>query len=116
MSSVKKADRTRRLVENDGGICHLCGGEVRTDVVKEHPTSPTRDHVIPRAIAGAGFEKHEIALAHRACNEYRGTKHVGECKPADFAAHLKIKITAWDSRKRKLSARPTIRNKYIKEL
>lgn len=59
----RKDQPIKRFVERDGGVCGLCG-------VVVNPGEATRDHVIPASLGGAR-SRHNLRLAHRACNEAR---------------------------------------------
>lgn len=55
-----------KLVERDGGICHLCGLPVAEGEVSV-------DHLIPIS-KGGGHTWDNVALAHTRCNVRRGAK------------------------------------------
>lgn len=52
-----------RFIERDHGLCGLCGLQVSEE-------DATRDHVIPLSLGGA-MSRHNLRLAHRACNQAR---------------------------------------------
>lgn len=60
-----------RLWERDGGICHICRRPVNT------MTDATRDHIVPLSEGGCTCTGN-IALAHRGCNNRRGSYPIGE--------------------------------------
>lgn len=75
--------RLANLIEEYGGLCHLCGEIVVTDQGIEHPGFPSRDHVKPRKYMKPG-EMGRVALAHRVCNSSRNHRHIGKCEKEKF--------------------------------
>lgn len=61
----------KRLFLAQGGDCHLCGLPMRL-------ATATFDHLIPRAHGGHNGASN-MALAHRVCNQERGTKDLLLC-------------------------------------
>jgi 5-methylcytosine-specific restriction endonuclease McrA len=55
-----------RLWERDSGVCHLCGQKVNNII------DATRDHIVPLSQGGCTCGAN-IALAHRSCNNRRGS-------------------------------------------
>ena len=55
-------------------ICHICGGHVDTTLPPGLPLSPEVDEIIPVSRGGDPLDPHNVALAHRICNERRGAK------------------------------------------
>lgn len=68
MRSVQVA----RLAERDGWTCWLCGGEVDPTAPTTSPWRATIDHLVPRS-RGGGTEPANLRLAHRRCNNARGS-------------------------------------------
>ena len=70
-----------RLMARDGETCQLCGGEVDRSIRDElHPLYITFDHRITRAAGGLTVFAN-LQLAHRACNETRGSDPLDESAP-----------------------------------
>lgn len=66
------------LIERDGGICYLCGGEVeeRRKFKRGQPRGdmrfyPSVDHVVPIS-RGGEHTWENVKLAHRSCNSRKG--------------------------------------------
>ena len=66
--------RRRDLYDAQGGLCHICGKEMRRSPAKKRGDTRgfTLDHIIPRAY-GARKNKN-VLLAHWQCNNARGHK------------------------------------------
>ena len=59
-----------RIAERDGWWCWLCGEAVEPDAIG--PWQPTIDHLVPRS-RGGSTELLNLRLAHRRCNNHRGS-------------------------------------------
>jgi hypothetical protein len=92
------SDALLRLVERDGGVCHICKTPVDLTVTAHHPASPSRDHVIPRCLVPKGT-KGDHKLAHAFCNSIRGHRSIGKCKPHDFKQRLAKAVRQYEERK-----------------
>lgn len=66
------SEQIKRFAERHNFTCCWCNQPVRIDVPLTHPLSPTREHVIPKAIKAPG-QVSSRALAHSACNHRRAT-------------------------------------------
>jgi 5-methylcytosine-specific restriction endonuclease McrA len=65
--------KRRRLIQEQGGLCHWCGAAMRDDVAEQHPQRATLDHVV--ALADGGTNRNEnLVAACRACNERRSSR------------------------------------------
>jgi 5-methylcytosine-specific restriction endonuclease McrA len=53
----------------------------------DHPLSVTYDHVQPAALGGSRHRKN-LKLAHRYCNNFRGTQEISD----DLRTHCRSKI------------------------
>lgn len=60
------------VMERDQGLCWICGDPVVPNAPQTHPLGATLDHVVPHA-EGGRWAANNLRLAHRACNEERGT-------------------------------------------
>jgi hypothetical protein len=81
--------QVERLGDRDGWWCWLCGGAIDRSAVGAW--QPTIDHLVPRS-RGGSTEPENLRLAHRRCNNRRGS-HLPELDwPRDWpllmAAHL----------------------------
>lgn len=66
--------RLRRQVLAEETVCHLCGRPVDVTLDGRHPLGPTVDHVIPLTERpDLAHERTNLRLAHRRCNEAKGT-------------------------------------------
>lgn len=73
--SAKRDKLRQRMFTDQGGKCHLCGGDM---VIASwgsgkvpFPNAATFDHLVPRCIAGRGGLKN-LKLACHSCNAKRG--------------------------------------------
>lgn len=66
-ATLRGGRATLRLWERDGGICHLCGKPVND--MRE----ASRDHLVPTSTGGCSCAAN-IALAHKHCNNRRGSR------------------------------------------
>lgn len=79
----------RRFVNLHGGICHICLRPVDCTVSPIDPRFPSKDHIVPRVVVGKGANNEgNYALAHRACNSFRGDRPVDELEPDVYWRHL----------------------------
>lgn len=71
----------RRLFEQQGGLCHLCGGlmtlERRSKRAQPSPSFATFDHLRPASEGGTAYYTN-LALAHRRCNNARNSRPIGD--------------------------------------
>lgn len=63
----------RALADRDGPVCWLCGNEVDPGAPRGSDRAGSVDHVVPRA-RGGGSEPVNLRLAHRVCNQRRGSR------------------------------------------
>lgn len=93
----KKQSNTRTLlldvILRDGLYCHICGLETQpVNTIKQYGRSqlaPTADHFVPRSHGGGEFIEN-IRVAHKYCNEFRGTRIITE----DLRQTCREKISA----------------------
>src|SRR3954447_5673084 len=69
-NSEPGAVQLTRIAERDGWWCWLCGEAIEPDAVG--PWQPTIDHLVPRSRGGSS-ELSNLRLAHRRCNNHRGS-------------------------------------------
>jgi len=62
------------------GICHTCGKAIDLDLPGTHPNGPTLDHIIPVSRGGSPTDPRNLTIAHRLCNETRGSKLTTETR------------------------------------
>ena len=72
--------RWLRAQERPCWICKAFGRPARIDyeLPHGHPASFECDELIPVSKGGSPFDKGNVDASHRACNEWRGNKSVGE--------------------------------------
>lgn len=93
-----KRRRMGLLRQVPGGKCWLCGGNVkRKGLDRNHPAAPSVDHVKPLSRNGTNKRKN-LLLAHRHCNNVRGTASIVLDKDEQrlFAAKLADAVKRWD--------------------
>jgi hypothetical protein len=66
------------IAARDGWTCWLCGGDVDPEAPPGSPIRGTVDHLVPRSRGGAS-ESSNLRLAHRRCNQRRGS-HLPELR------------------------------------
>lgn len=71
-----------RIIQRDGGICHLCG----------HPGADTADHIIPWSLGGTDNPAN-LKAAHRHCNRVRGNRTVATARTTLTRTHT---TNTWD--------------------
>jgi predicted nucleic acid-binding Zn ribbon protein len=59
------------IYERDDWICKICLKPTNRKVAKNHPHSPTIDHILPFA-KGGGHTRENVQCAHRICNSLKG--------------------------------------------
>ncbi len=67
--------------------CGICGLLVNKRLSGRHPLGPTVDHIIPVAKGGPLYALANLQLAHRRCNEQKGSSRAipprrGKRRPA----------------------------------
>lgn len=74
------SNRLKKIIENDGHNCHLCGypvvsqepGDTKREQKRNRQLVPTVDHVVPRSKKGSYRGLANLRLAHKWCNSVRG--------------------------------------------
>lgn len=101
MKGEKKHDAMRLLYEIQGGVCALCGTPIhhpdwaRQEGHLNEPDSPSIEHVLPLSRKGRNTMEY-LLLAHRDCNEQRGTGKLSAI------GHAMFKRVFAEVRKRKM--------------
>lgn len=91
-----------RIAERDGWWCWLCGGAIDPAAPTGSPARATVDHLVPRSRGGSS-DPANLRLAHRRCNNRRGS-HLPELDwPGDWP--LLMKVHVWTALAR-LAPRP----------
>lgn len=70
-NSTKRNNLAAR-VKREEDHCWLCGGKVDTSMPSGFPESPEVDEIIPVSKGGSPYERDNVRLAHRLCNQKRG--------------------------------------------
>lgn len=73
---VEHVDRDL-VMERDGWVCYLCGGEIPQDVKWPHGLFGTLEHVLPLS-RGGEHSYSNVKAAHLSCNCSKGTKTVDQ--------------------------------------
>jgi 5-methylcytosine-specific restriction endonuclease McrA len=69
-----RRNRFRRIISRDQPPCHICGGEILSDIGDHiHPLSYQADHIVPVPKGGSDTLSN-IAASHRRCNQSRYSK------------------------------------------
>ncbi len=81
---------SRSLIERDGLVCHLCGAILNKSTI-------TLDHLIPISFGGPRWDKHNIKLSCKECNNNRNNLPIDYYKMLSFYhkinPNLEVKIT-----------------------
>jgi 5-methylcytosine-specific restriction endonuclease McrA len=93
MSNPRRTNSTRRnklraRVLREESICWLCGEAVDTKLQAGLPQSPEVDELLPVSLGGDPYDRANVRLAHRLCNQKRSNKLPNE---AIEAAKLRAK-------------------------
>lgn len=72
-----RRDQVRRRVLAEEDTCWLCGGPVDKTLPHGLPGSPELDEVVPVSLGGSPFDRRNVRLAHRRCNQRRGNGRKG---------------------------------------
>jgi 5-methylcytosine-specific restriction endonuclease McrA len=67
----------RQWVLSTQDICGICGQPVDKTLKTPHPMSPEVDEIIPISKGGSPYERSNVQLAHRICNQRKGNKMPG---------------------------------------
>lgn len=66
--------RLRRWLGSLGLPCHICGQPIDYSLPPGDPMSFEVDELIPVSLGGDPLDRHNVAPAHRICNERRGNR------------------------------------------
>lgn len=69
-----KRNRLRQRVLNEEKNCWLCGDAVDVGLGAGTPESPEVDEILPVSLGGNPYDRANVRLAHRLCNQKRGNK------------------------------------------
>lgn len=83
----------RRRVLAEGGPCALCHHPVDTTLKTPHPMSPEVDEIIPVSRGGSPYERSNVQLTHRICNQRKSNKIVGEDAQAGNSASKPVRTS-----------------------
>lgn len=72
--------RARVLAEEDR--CALCGRPVDTTLPARHPAAPEVDEDMPVSRGGSPLARDNVALMHRACNNWKADRTLAEARAA----------------------------------
>lgn len=67
-------NRLRVRVLREETLCWLCGQSVDKTLPHGLPASPEIDEIVPVSKGGSPYERGNVRLAHRLCNQRRGNK------------------------------------------
>ena len=79
MTNPRRTNSTRRnklraRVLREETICWLCGEAVNTSLQAGLPQSPEVDELLPVSLGGDPYDRSNVRLAHRLCNQKRSNK------------------------------------------
>lgn len=74
--------QVRAQVLREETECWICGKPVDKTLKTPHPWSPEVDEIVPRAFGGSPIDRRNCRLAHRICNQRRGTGTRGKRRGA----------------------------------
>lgn len=74
-NSTRRNEVVRRVLREET-TCHLCGRPVDKTLGPGKPGSPEADEIIPVSRGGNPFDRDNIRLSHRLCNQRRGNKPI----------------------------------------
>ena len=79
MTNPRRTNSTRRnklraRVLREEAFCWLCGEAVNTSLQAGLPQSPEVDEILPVSLGGDPYDRANMRLAHRLCNQKRGNK------------------------------------------
>lgn len=72
----------RQVFDTYGTRCHLCGGDIDTELHHNHKMAGTVHHLIPKVVLEPArwFEMELVRPAHRTCNSSAGDRILeGSC-------------------------------------
>lgn len=69
MRTSKRWNQIRAEILSVHDVCGICGESVDTSISGRLPDGPTVDHIVPVARGGAFFDRSNLRLTHRACNQ-----------------------------------------------
>jgi 5-methylcytosine-specific restriction endonuclease McrA len=72
----RRAARKWVLASQD--ICALCGKPVDKSLPAGHPMAPEVDEIIPVSRGGSPYERSNLQLAHRCCNNRKSNRMPGD--------------------------------------
>lgn len=76
----RRQARARVLAEETH--CALCGRRVDTTLPHGLPTSPEVDEDIPVSRGGSPYDRANLGLMHRACNQWKSNRTLNEARAA----------------------------------
>lgn len=59
---------------SDVHICHWCRRPIDLDAPPRTPWSFSVDHLVPRALGGARYDRRNLATCHYGCNASKGAR------------------------------------------
>lgn len=75
--SWKKRESIRKWLLSTQDRCALCGKEIDKTLKTPHPMSPEVDEIIPISKGGDPYDRDNVQLVHRICNQRKGNKIIG---------------------------------------
>lgn len=80
--SARRRVKRKRMLDEHGWVCHLCGYLISPEFQNPHPESMTIDHLTPISMGGAKWDVANMRPAHKSCNEARGNESPSTERPA----------------------------------
>jgi 5-methylcytosine-specific restriction endonuclease McrA len=66
------------IIRTSKPYCHICTEFIDVTLPGTHRDGPTVDHLIPRALGGAVWDKGNVALAHQHCNARKRDRNTND--------------------------------------
>lgn len=81
--SWHKREAIRRWLLSTQDTCALCGMPIDKTLKTPDPLSAEVDEIIPISKGGDPYDRNNVQLVHRICNQRKGNKIVHEVKLVD---------------------------------
>lgn len=76
--SWHKREAIRRWLLSTQDVCALCHKPIDKTLKTPDPLSPEVDEIIPISKGGDPYDRNNVQLVHRICNQRKGNKIIGQ--------------------------------------